>query len=142
MDKDYEQRWTEFAKLEEIRKVYEDKILAVMMSLLVFVLRLMEGKVLLLTKYGAGKRTKFSNIAIHNRGGKGMRIFSTTSKTGKLVAVLPVNDEEEFMAISSQGLTVKLKSENISVQGRTARGVRVMNIADNDYIVGVAKSRD
>ncbi|WP_018527012.1 DNA topoisomerase (ATP-hydrolyzing) subunit A [Alkalispirochaeta alkalica] len=103
-----------------------------------------DGQVLLLTEYGAGKRTACSEFTLHGRGGQGMKAFtvvpggSDTPGTGEVVAVLPVSEGNEFIAVSSQGLTVRLRAEDVSVQGRTARGVSVMNVEPPDYVVGVA----
>ncbi len=105
-----------------------------------------DGYVLLVTEYGAGKRTPFRDFALHGRGGQGVRAFSVTQGetggTGEVVAVLPVSDGDEFIAVSSQGLTVRLRAEGVSQQGRAARGVSVMNVERPDYLVGVAKLED
>ena len=105
-----------------------------------------DGQVLLVTENGVGKRTSFSEFSIHGRGGQGVRAFTIVQDeddgTGEVVAVLPVAAGDEFIAVSSQGLTVRLRAEDISQQGRNARGVAVMNIGRPDYLVGVAKLGD
>jgi DNA gyrase subunit A len=105
-----------------------------------------DGQVLLVTEYGSGKRTPFSEFTLHGRGGQGMRAFSVVandgdgdSGTGEVVAVLPVQDGDDFIAVSAQGVTIRLRSEDVSIQGRSARGVKVMNVNPPDYVVGVAK---
>ncbi|TVR71080.1 MAG: DNA topoisomerase (ATP-hydrolyzing) subunit A [Spirochaetaceae bacterium] len=104
-----------------------------------------DGQVMLLTENGAGKRTPCREFTRHGRGGQGMRAFNVVPGTrenpgtGEVVAVLSVSPGDEFIAVSSQGLTVRLRAEDISVQGRTARGVNVMGITPPDYVVGVAK---
>jgi DNA gyrase subunit A len=107
-----------------------------------------DGHVLLLTEYGAGKRTPFSDFTLHGRGGQGMRAFSVTDAstdtggaggTGEVVAVIPVVDDDDFIAVSAQGVTIRLRAGDVSVQGRSARGVSVMNVTPPDYVVGVAK---
>jgi len=105
-----------------------------------------DGFVLLVTEHGAGKRTPFAEFSLHGRGGQGMKAFTVTrgedGGTGEVVAVLPVAEGDEFIAVSSQGLTVRLRAEDVSKQGRAARGVAVMNVAPPDYLVGVAKLGD
>ncbi len=103
-----------------------------------------DGYVLLVSEYGAGKRTSFSEFTLHGRGGQGMRAFSVTdgsegNGTGEVVAVLPVTDGDDFIAVSAQGVTIRLRAEEVSIQGRNARGVAVMNVGRPDYVVGVAK---
>lgn len=104
-----------------------------------------EGHVLLVTENGSGKRTPCSEFTLHGRGGQGMRAFTVVEAardnpgTGEVVAVLPVTAGDEFVAVSSQGLTVRLRAEDVSIQGRTARGVNVMGVTPPDYVVGVAK---
>jgi DNA gyrase subunit A len=106
-----------------------------------------DGHVLLITEYGSGKRTPFAEFTLHGRGGQGMRAFSIVEGnetegdigTGEVVAVLPVQEGDDFIAVSAQGVTIRLRAEEISTQGRSARGVRVMNVTPPDYVVGVAK---
>ena len=104
-----------------------------------------DGHVLLVTEYGLGKRTSFSEFTPHGRGGKGMRAFSVLESgekgtgTGEVVAVIPVVDGDDFMAVSAQGVTIRLRAEDVSIQGRNARGVATMNVERPDYVVGVAK---
>lgn len=104
-----------------------------------------DGQVLMVTEYGAGKRTNCREFTLHGRGGQGMRAFNVITGdadnpgTGEVVAVLPVASGDEFIAVSAQGLTVRLRAEDVSVQGRTARGVSVMGVTAPDYVVGVAK---
>ncbi len=108
-----------------------------------------DGYVLLVTEYGSGKRTAFAEFTLHGRGGQGMRAFSVVEGaggeggeefgTGEVVAVVPVEDGDDFIAVSAQGVTIRLRAEDVSIQGRSARGVRVMNVTPPDYVVGVAK---
>jgi DNA gyrase subunit A len=104
-----------------------------------------DGYVLLITEYGSGKRTSFAEFTLHGRGGQGMRAFSVTEPheegggTGEVVAVIPVVEGDDFMAVSAQGVTIRLRAEDVSIQGRSARGVSVMNVERPDYVVGVAK---
>ncbi len=106
-----------------------------------------DGYVLLITEYGSGKRTSFAEFTLHGRGGQGMRAFSVTEAsdgggTGEVVAVLPVMDGDDFIAVSAQGVTIRLRAEDVSLQGRNARGVSVMNVGRPDYVVGVAKLQE
>lgn len=104
-----------------------------------------DGQVLLITENGNGKRTNCSEFTLHGRGGQGMRAFTIVegsaegAGTGEVVSVLSVGDGDEFVAVSAQGLTVRLRAEDVSVQGRSARGVHVMGVNPPDYVVGVAK---
>lgn len=102
-----------------------------------------DGKyVLMLTERGAGKRTPFEEFTTHKRGGKGMKALNVTTEgdnaTGEIVGVLSVEAEDEVVAVTSQGMTVRFRSDGVSTQGRYARGVSVMNVDPPDYVVGIA----
>lgn len=93
---------------------------------------------LFITEKGHGKRVDFSDFNPHGRGTGGMKAYSTTEATGEVAAVLSVTGTEEFVAITSQGLTIRQKSDGVSLQGRTSRGVRIINITPPDFVVGAA----
>lgn len=95
--------------------------------------------VLLVTQQGYGKRTAFEEFAVHNRGVQGVRAYSVSEETGEVTAAVPVSEGDEIIAVTSQGKTVRLKTDEITRQGRTARGVRVMTVMMPDYVTGVAK---
>ena len=98
----------------------------------------------LLTEFGFGKRTEFEQFTPHGRGTTGQIAYGfseeNAERTGEVVGLLAVNGDDELVAITSQGSTVRLKAEDISIQGRSARGVRVFNIDKPDYVVSVTRA--
>ena len=97
---------------------------------------------LFITEYGHGKRTRFEDFNPHGRGTRGQIAYSLSDKTGELVGVIPIREEDEVIVITSQGSTVKLKVSEITVQSRTASGVRVVNIDRPDYVVGIGRAEN
>ncbi|TVR55503.1 MAG: DNA topoisomerase (ATP-hydrolyzing) subunit A [Spirochaetaceae bacterium] len=97
-------------------------------------------KMLLVTEYGYGKRTGYDEFTPHGRGTRGQKAYETNEKTGEVVTILPVNGDDEIVAITSQGNTLKLKIEDISIQSRGAMGVRVLNIDRPDFVVGIGRA--
>ena len=97
---------------------------------------------LFITEYGHGKRTNFDDFNPHGRGTRGQIAYSLSDKTGELVAVIPIREDDEVIVITSQGSTVKLKVSEITVQSRTASGVRVVNIDRPDYVVGIGRAEN
>ena len=91
----------------------------------------------MLSEYGYGKRVEFSEFVVHGRGTGGQRIYTITEKTGELVGCLNVAEGDEIMCITSQGKSIKLTVDEISTFGRTASGVRILNIDRPDFVVGV-----
>ena len=96
-------------------------------------------KMLLLSENGYGKRTDYDNFNRHGRATKGQITYKTTEKTGEIMGALSVSDEDDLVCITSQGNTIKLKLNEIPVMGKTAMGVRVVNIQKPDVLVGMAK---
>ncbi|MFP4330174.1 MAG: DNA topoisomerase (ATP-hydrolyzing) subunit A [Spirochaetaceae bacterium] len=98
----------------------------------------------LLTEFGFGKRTDFDQFTPHGRGTTGQIAYAfnedNAERTGEVIGLLAVNEDDELVAITSQGATVRLKAGDISVQGRPARGVRVFNIDKPDYVVSVTRA--
>jgi DNA gyrase subunit A len=92
---------------------------------------------LLLSEYGYGKRVDFSEFSAHGRGTGGQRIYTVSEKTGALVGCTNVREEEDLMCITVQGKSIKLKVSTIRVMGRSAQGVRILNIDEPDLVVGV-----
>ncbi|TVR04501.1 MAG: DNA topoisomerase (ATP-hydrolyzing) subunit A [Spirochaetaceae bacterium] len=97
---------------------------------------------LFITEYGHGKRTNFDDFNPHGRGTRGQIAYSLSDKTGELVGVIPIREDDEVIVITSQGSTVKLKVSQITVQSRTASGVRVVNIDRPDYVVGIGRAEN
>ena len=94
---------------------------------------------LLLSEYGYGKRIEYSNFKPHGRGTRGQTSYKVSEKTGELVGALSVSKKDELVCITSQGNAMKLKLNSIPVMGKTAQGVRVVNIAPPDFAVGMAR---
>jgi DNA gyrase subunit A len=101
-------------------------------------LRIVEGEtMLLLSEYGYGKRVDFNEFNSHGRATGGQRIYTISDKTGELVGCVNVLDDEEIMCITSQGKSIKVMVDTIRVMGRSASGVRILNIEKPDFVVGV-----
>ncbi len=97
--------------------------------------------VLVLSEKGYGKRSSLADYPITNRGGKGVKTINITEKTGKLIAIKNVSDENDLMIITQNGLTIRVAVKTIRVMGRAAQGVKIINLKDNDQIASVAKVR-
>ena len=98
-----------------------------------------EAKILVITEKGVGKRVEFSDFAAHGRGTGGQRVFGNIDDKGEIIGALTVKDEDSFMCITSQGTSIRVKASDITVQGRAASGIRVVDITDPDYVVGIDK---
>jgi len=97
--------------------------------------------VLVLSENGFGKRSSLADYPITNRGGKGVKTINITEKTGKLIAIKNVSDDNDLMIITQNGLTIRVAVKTIRVMGRAAQGVKIINLKDNDRIASVAKVR-
>jgi len=95
--------------------------------------------VLVVSEHGMGKRSDVDEYRITNRGGKGVRAMNITEKTGKLVAIKDVDDNNDIMIINKSGITIRLAIKDLRVLGRVTQGVRLINISDKDEIASVAK---
>ena len=101
--------------------------------------------VLVLSEHGYGKRTDLDEYRITNRGGKGVKTINITEKTGDLVSIQAVEDDNDLMIINKSGITIRTKVEQIRVAGRATQGVRIINLRDGDSIasvMAVPKSED
>ena len=101
--------------------------------------------VLVVSEHGYGKRSDFDEYRKTNRGGKGVKTLNITEKTGDLVALKNVTDENDLMIINRSGLTIRMAVSGIKVAGRATQGVRLINIKDGDSIAAVSavnKSED
>ena len=94
--------------------------------------------VLVVSENGYGKRTDFDEYRITNRGGKGVKTINVTEKTGKLVAIKNVTDEDDLMIINRSGLTIRMSVSDIRIAGRATQGVRLINIREGDSIASVS----
>jgi DNA gyrase subunit A len=98
-----------------------------------------ESDVLVVSENGYGKRSSLEDYRITNRGGKGVKTISITEKTGNLVAIKNVSDEEDIMIINKSGIIIRMEVSNLRVMGRATQGVRLINLKGNDAIAAVAK---
>jgi len=96
--------------------------------------------ILVVSEHGYGKRTNLDDYRITGRGGKGVKTISITEKTGDLVGILNVTDEDGLMIICRSGMTIRTAVENLRVMGRAAQGVRLIKIKDGDSIAGVTQT--
>ena len=93
--------------------------------------------VLVLSENGYGKRTDLEEYRITNRGGKGVKTINVTEKTGKLISIQAVTDDNDLMIINRSGLTIRTSVDQIRVAGRATQGVRVINLREGDSIASV-----
>ena len=93
--------------------------------------------VLVLSENGFGKRTDLDEYRITNRGGKGVKTINVTEKTGKLISIQAVTDDNDLMIINRSGLTIRTSADQIRVAGRATQGVKVINLRDGDSIASV-----
>ena len=104
-----------------------------------------DSQLLVVTENGYGKRTKLVDedgedvYRITNRGGKGVKTLNITEKTGQLISINDVTDEDDLMIINKSGLTIRMKISDLRVMGRATQGVRLINIKGNDSIAAVTK---
>ena len=99
----------------------------------------LESNILVVSENGYGKRSSLEDYRITNRGGKGVKTINVTEKTGGLVAIKNVTDEDDLMIINKSGITIRLAVSDLRVMGRATQGVKLINIKDNDSIAAVAK---
>ena len=93
--------------------------------------------VLVLSENGYGKRTDLEEYRITNRGGKGVKTINITEKTGKLISIQAVTDENDLMIINRSGLTIRTAVSQIRLAGRATQGVRIINLREGDAIASV-----
>ncbi|MDD7739041.1 MAG: DNA gyrase subunit A [Lachnospiraceae bacterium] len=97
---------------------------------------------LIVTENGMGKRTSIGEFSVQLRGGKGVKCYKITEKTGNLVGVKAVNEENEVMLITTEGIIIRIPCSGISILGRVTSGVKVMDVADNIKVASIAKVRE
>ncbi|HBL77004.1 MAG: DNA gyrase subunit A [Bacteroidetes bacterium GWF2_42_66] len=95
--------------------------------------------VLVVSENGFGKRSSIGDYRITNRGGKGVKTINITEKTGKLIAIKNVDDTNDLMIITQNGLAIRLPVAQLRIMGRAAQGVKLINLKDNDIIASVAR---
>ena len=102
-----------------------------------------QGEYLLIaSEKGLGKRTRMEEFSPQNRGGKGVKCYKITEKTGYLIGIKAVNDENEIMIITTEGIIIRMKVEDISILGRVTSGVRLINMDEDVTIASIAKVRE
>ena len=99
----------------------------------------MESNVLVVSENGYGKRSSLEDYRITNRGGKGVKTISITEKTGNLVSIKNVTDEDDLMIINRSGIAIRMAVANLRVMGRATQGVKLINLKGKDSIAAVAK---
>lgn len=96
-----------------------------------------EATILVVSEKGYGKRTSVEDYRITNRGGKGVKTINITEKTGKLIAIKGVTDNDDLMIINKSGITIRLAVEKMRTMGRATQGVRLINLRNGDSIAAV-----
>jgi DNA gyrase subunit A len=97
-----------------------------------------DGKdVLVLSEKGYGKRTDLDEYRITNRGGKGVKTINVTEKTGRLISIQSVSDDDDLMIINKSGITIRTAVAGIRLAGRATQGVRIINLREGDQIASV-----
>ncbi|MFN5888923.1 MAG: DNA gyrase C-terminal beta-propeller domain-containing protein, partial [Bacteroidota bacterium] len=96
--------------------------------------------ILVLSEKGYGKRTDVDDYRITGRGGKGVKTISITEKTGNLVGILSVTEEDGLMIICKSGMTIRTAIDKLRIMGRATQGVRLINLKEKDSIAGLAKT--
>ena len=97
---------------------------------------------LIVSENGLGKRTYLNEFKIQRRGGKGVKCYKVTDKTGYVVGVKAVTDEHEIMMITTEGIIIQLRMDDISTLGRITSGVKMINLDDNVKVAKIAKVRE
>ena len=97
---------------------------------------------LIASEKGMGKRTSMSEISVQNRGGKGVKCYKITEKTGNVVGVKAVNDDNEVMMITTEGIIIRIACSDISILGRITSGVKLMNLDEKVSVASIAKVRE
>ncbi len=99
----------------------------------------MDANILVVSENGYGKRSSLEDYRLTNRGGKGVKTISITSKTGQLVSLKSVTDSDDLMIINKSGIAIRMQVADLRVMGRATQGVKVISIKDGDGIAAVAK---
>ncbi len=99
----------------------------------------MDANILVVSENGYGKRSSLDDYRVTNRGGKGVKTISVTEKTGKLVAIKNVNDQDDLMIINKSGIAIRMEVSGLRIMGRATQGVKLINLKADDTIAAVAK---
>ena len=98
-----------------------------------------ESDVLVVSENGYGKRSSIEDYRITNRGGKGVKTINVTEKTGSLIALKNVTDDNDLMIVNKSGITIRISVSDLRQMGRATQGVRIIKLRENDSIAAVAK---
>ena len=98
-------------------------------------------KLLIVTEKGMGKKTPINDFTLQRRGGKGLKCYKVTEKTGKVIGVKAVNEDHEVMLITTEGIIIQLRCEDISTYGRITSGVKLINVKEGEAVKKIAKVR-
>ena len=99
----------------------------------------MSSNILVVSENGYGKRSNLEDYRLTNRGGKGVKTISVTEKTGNLVSIKNVTDDDDLMIINKSGIAIRMAVEDLRVMGRATQGVKLINLKGTDSIAAVAK---
>ena len=97
---------------------------------------------LVVSENGMGKRTSVSEFTCQNRGGKGVKCYKITEKTGNVIGAKAVNEENEIMMITTEGIIIRLQCADISILGRITSGVKLINLSNGVTVASFAKVRE
>ena len=97
---------------------------------------------LIVSENGMGKRTYLEEFTVQYRGGKGVKCYKVTDKTGDVIGVKAVNDDHEIMMITTEGIIIQLRMEDVSTLGRNTSGVKLINLEKNNKVARIAKVRE
>src|SRR5690606_6488161 len=96
-----------------------------------------ENGILVVSEKGYGKRSPLEDYRITNRGGKGVKTINITEKTGSLIALKAVDDNDDLMIINKSGLTIRMEVSSLRVMGRATQGVKLINLRNEDSIAAI-----
>lgn len=97
---------------------------------------------LIVSELGLGKRTYIEEFTVQKRGGKGVKCYKITDKTGDVIGVKAVNDDHEIMMITTEGIIIQLRMDDISTLGRITSGVKMINLDKGVKVAKIAKVRE
>ena len=97
---------------------------------------------LIVSEKGMGKRTDIHEFTAQNRGGKGVKCYKITEKTGNVIGIKAVDENDEIMIINTDGIIIRMLCSGISVLGRITSGVKLINLKDKETVASIAKVRD
>jgi DNA gyrase subunit A len=98
-----------------------------------------DANLLVVSEKGYGKRSSIDDYRVTKRGGKGVKTINITEKTGKLVAIKEVTDDDELMIINRSGITIRIKVSELRIMGRATQGVRLIRLNEDDRISSIEK---